>query len=141
MRTLGLVLFATLAYGAWDDVQRVAPDRRVEVSLQKETLRGAFVSANDAGLTLRLRSGEQTVARAAIRRVRVADSSRRARNALIGAAVGAGIGAGAGWAICIHCANEGVPAKYIAPLAGVLGGVGFVAGLLTPSYRTLYKDR
>ena len=138
-----LLLTVSVACSAgWEDVQRITPGHKIEVEANNSgRTRGSFVSANDSGLVLGSKSGEQSIARGDIRRVRIADSSRRIRNGLIGVGIGAGAGFGIGFAVCPHCANEGAAGKYTGPLTGLGAGVGALAGFLPAPYKTVYKAK
>lgn len=136
------LLTALSAFAGWDDVRRLPTERKIEISMRKgEPARGTFVAAGDAELVVRESAGERTIARGEIRRVRVLDSSRRTRNAAIGAAVGAGVGLAAGFLVCPHCANEGNGGKYVGPLGAAGAGAGAAVGLLASPYRTIYKAK
>ncbi len=125
----------------WESVQRVAPDHKVVVSLKGQTIRGTFVSASDTAVVVRTKSGEQSIARADIRRVEVADRSRRMREGLIGTAIGLGVGVGIGFAVCPQCPNEGSGGKYMGPAAAAGAGLGAAAGFLPMPYRTIYRSK
>ena len=100
MRLLLLLLTAAVAFAGWEDVQRVSPDRRIEVVMREgKRLRGTFVSASETVLVLRSKSGEHSISRGDIRRVRIADPLRRVRSVLIGAVIGAGAGLAIGAAV------------------------------------------
>ena len=136
------LLTAASVFAGWEDVQRLAADQKVEVyRRQAESVKGRFVSATETAVVVKTAAGEQTITRDAIRRLAVADSSRRARNAVIGAAVGAAAGFAIGWAVCPGCANEGAGGKYTGPAAAAGAGIGAAAGLLSPGYRTIYKSK
>lgn len=85
----------------WSNLSKLSPGRwlTIETDHSKSKVKGAFVSADDAGLTVQLGSGQsQTIARDTISRV---TASRKLRTAaLIGAAAGAatigGVGAAKG---------------------------------------------
>ena len=136
-----LVTFVAFAAG-WEDVQKITPGHKIEVDVSSsDNTRGLFVSATDSGLVMRSKSGERSIARADIRRVRIADSSRRLRNGLLGTAIGAGAGFGIGFAVCPHCANEGAGGKYAGPLTGIGAGAGALLGFLPSPYKTVYKEK
>jgi hypothetical protein len=143
MKLLLCFLAANAAFSAgWDAVQRIQPDTKIDVlSGEAKNLRGKFVSANDAVLVMRLKSGEMSIARGNVQRVRVADPSRRVRNGVLATSIGAGIGLAAGVAICPHCANEGAPWKFTGPLTAIGAGAGAAGGFLPPPYRTIYKSK
>ncbi len=137
------LMMTSVAFAAgWEAVQRVAPDHKVEVVMAKgETTRGTFVSANETAIVFRTKSGEQSIQRADVRKVRVADPSRRMRNGLLGTAIGLGAGIGLGFAVCPYCPNEGNGSKYIAPMSAAGAGAGAAAGFLPAPYSTIYRGK
>ena len=136
-----LFVMATVADAAgWDAVQRVAPGHRIEVTMKSASMKGAFVSASDAALVVRTKAGEQSIARAEVKRVEIADPGKRVRRGLLLTAIGAGVGAGLGFAVCPYCANEGNGSKYVAPMTAAGAGLGALTFLPTP-YSTIYKSR
>jgi hypothetical protein len=136
---LTFLVTASLAFSAgWEAVQKLAPASKIEVKTgTAPDLRGTFVSADEATLVLRSKSGEQSVARVDVRRVRVADPSLRLRNGVIATAIGAGAGFGIGYAVCPQCANEGAGGKFTGPLTAIGAGAGAI-GFLPSPYRTIY---
>ncbi len=85
----------------WSNLSKLSPGRwlTVETDHSKSKEKGEFVSADDAGITVQLGSGQsQTIARDTISRVTASRKLRKA--ALIGAAAGAatigGVGAAKG---------------------------------------------
>jgi hypothetical protein len=92
-----LFLAGSVAFAGWEAVQRVSSDHKIEVATQvgKRT-RWTFVSAPETALVVRSKSGEYSIARGDLHRVRIADPSRRERNGLIANSIGAGAGQGAG---------------------------------------------
>ncbi len=134
-------LAASVMWAAgWDAVQRIAPEQKVEVVTKTEHYKGTFVSATDQAVVVRTKAGEQSVAKADVKRVKVADPGKRMRNGLLGTAIGAGAGAGLGFAVCPGCANEGNGAKFVAPMTAAGAGVGALAFLPLP-YSTVYASR
>ncbi len=137
-----LVLLAAIPVfgGSWEDVQRIAPDQKIEVKTKDGAREKAtFVSASGETLVMREANGERSVAKAEIAEVRVHDAARKVRHGLIWTAVGAAAGAAIGFAVCPGCANEGHGYKYVGP--GIAAGAGVGAlGFLTASYRTVYKS-
>jgi hypothetical protein len=143
MRIACLLLAAASAlFGGWEELKSVPAAQRIEVSVRKgDAAKGTFVSASDTAIVVRDNTGERSIARDEIRKIRVADPSRRIRNGLIGTAVGAGVGLAAGWAVCPHCASEGAAGKYIGPGVGIGAGVGAAAGFLPAPWRTIYSSK
>lgn len=114
-----------------------------KVEVQERTgkaVRGSFVSIKPDAIVVRVKSGEQSIPRASVRRIAIHDPARRIRNGLLSTAIGLGAGIGVGLAICPQCANEGSPAKFIGPGAAIGGGLGALGFLPTP-YRTIYRSK
>ena len=142
---LALLLLLTIApaafAGDWESVGRIPTDRKIEVTTQDgKRARGAFVSANADAIVLRDGSGERSLLRTEVRRVRVHDPLRRLRQGLIWTGVGAAAGAGIGAAVCPSCANEGHGYKFVGPGIGVGAGIGAL-GFLSSPYRTIYQSK
>lgn len=100
-----------------------------------------FVSATAEALVVREKSGERSIARVEISRLRTLEPTRRMRNGLIGTGAGIGVGAAVGVAVCPHCPNEGHGYKYVGPGIAVGAGIGAALGFLPKPYRTVYKNR
>jgi hypothetical protein len=142
MRLLLLLLAASTALAAeWDAVQRIPTDRKIEVTTLKGVrISAEFVSAAGDILVLRGKSGERSLPRSEIRRLRVHDPGRRIRRGLLWMAVCAGAGAAVGAASCPSCPNEGHGYKFVGPGVAIGAGVGAV-GFLSSAYRTVYKGK
>jgi hypothetical protein len=136
------LLAANVAFGAgWDAIGRIPAGQRIEITARDGTSsRATFVSATGEALVLRESSGERSVKRAELRRVRVYDPGRRWRRGLMWIAIGAGAGAGIGEAACPGCPNEGHGYKYVGPGAAAGAGIGAL-GFLSSPYRTVYKNK
>ena len=142
MKALLFFLAANTAFSAgWEAVQRIPADTKIEVlTREPANVRGTFISASETVVLMRSKSGEQSIMRGDIRRVLVADPSRRVRNGVLATAIGAGIGLAIGVAVCPYCANEGSGWKFTGPLTAVGAGAG-AAGFLPLPYRTIYKSK
>lgn len=140
MKALLVVWASAVSYAAgWDEVERIADNHNVEVSTRaKSKVRGQFVSANAERVVVRSTTGEQSIAKSDVRKVRVADRSRRLRHVLIGSAIGAGVGFALGLSICQFCTDTGEAAG---PLAAMGLGAGALVGLLPAPYRTVYQSK
>lgn len=140
MKLLLLLAFASPALAAeWEAIQRIQSDHKIEITTRDGVRTHAtFVSATADSLTVREKSGERSLPRAQIKKVRVSDPARRLRNGLLWTAIGAGGGAGVGAAVCPSCPNEGHGYKYVGPGVAIGAGVGALAFLPAP-YRTVYK--
>ena len=143
MRLLfGLLIAIGLAFAAdWNTVQRLAADQKIEVVTRDGIeSRALFISASPDSLIVHDNSGERSIARTDIRRVRVYDAGRRVRKGLMWTLIGAGTGAGIGAAACPYCPNEGNTSPFIGPGAAAGAGLGAL-GFLSSPYRTIYKSK
>lgn len=139
-----LVVLCTLPAGlfaaSWQEVKAIGPGQRVEIQAQdRQWTKGRLVRSTDSAIVVRGKTGEVSLERASIRRVKVEAPARRIRNSVIGVAAGAAVGLALGFAVCPGCANEGHGEKYTAPLAAAGAGVGTLAFLPRP-YRTVFKN-
>lgn len=129
--------------GQWERVQSLAPGSRLQVRrIDQPLMEGGFVSADDATLVVRDKSGEVRIPRSAIRRIGVGRASAR----LKGAAIAGAIGAGAGVLIVVALRGaltdgDGVSEEAAAGLGAIGGAIGFGLGVLTPGYVTIYRVR
>ena len=140
MKILLLISLTVIAMGApWDSVRQIQANTKTSVTRKSGAVKGMFVSANEEAIVLRASSGEVSIPRSEVKRVKVADPSRRVRNGLIGVAIGAAAGIGIGFGVCPGCANEGHGGKYVGPGVAIGAGAGAVAGFLPTAYRTVYK--
>jgi hypothetical protein len=140
MKALMFLLTAdTLLSAGWEAVQKISANTKIlVVAGAPREVRGILVSADETTLVVRSTSGEQSIARGDIQRVRVADPSGRVKKGVLATAIGAGAGFAIGFAICPHCANEGAAGKFTAPLTAAGAGVGSL-GFLPLPYRTIYS--
>ena len=138
--TILLLLPAAEAFGAgWDAVRHISAGEKIEVTtLNGQRYRGGLVSSTTDSIVMSEKSGEQSIARGDVRRVRVYDSSRRIRKGVMWTLIGAGLGAGAGAAACPYCPNEGTTSPYIGPGAAAGAALGAL-GFLSDPYRTIYR--
>ena len=134
-----LLLTAVTAFGAgWDSVTRIREGQKIELRTRDGVeLKGTFISATAESIAIRYKSGEQSIERANMLRVRVYDAGSRTRSGLLLTALGAGAGAGIGFAVCPYCANEH-GRTYVG--AGAAIGAAFGAlGFLSSPYKTIYE--
>ncbi|HOQ48007.1 MAG: hypothetical protein ACM3S5_04445 [Rhodospirillales bacterium] len=101
IQVLALQALASQPQRDWNSISRLRPGRKVTVQLDrpKVTVKGAFVSADNATITvLQARGGTRLIARDTIRRVTASRGAAKSAP-LIGAAAGAGTFAaiGQGW--------------------------------------------
>ncbi len=144
LRTLAifLLLSAVEAFGAgWETVRHVSAGEKIEVTTSNgQRARGTVVSSTDESVVILDKSGERSIAKVDVRRVRVYDASRRIKRGVMWTLIGAGIGAGAGAAACPYCPNEGTTSPYIGPGAAAGAALGAL-GFFTDPYRTIYRNK
>lgn len=142
MKVLVFFLAACTTFAAdWEAIRRLPIDEKIEIITRDgASTRATFISATGEAIVVREKSGERSIARAEIRRLRVADPARRLQQGLLWTAVGAGSGAAIGAAICPYCPNEGHGYKFIAPGMGIGAAVGAL-GFLSSPYRTVFKSK
>lgn len=140
VKTIALLLLSTLTLlgASWDSIQKLAPGESIELTTRGQKPRKVTYRSQTAeALVVSDNSGEQSVPRADVERIRVEDPGRRVRRGALFTAIGAGAGAALGVAVCPGCFNEGAGAKYVGP--GIAAGAGLGAlGFLTSNYRTVY---
>jgi hypothetical protein len=133
-------LLAQTAQDSWDNLKRLRAGQKIEVvNTDMKSVKGSFVSYAEDGISLQTDKGPLTIERARVMRISLREHSKRARNALIGAAVGAGAGLALGAAgdRGIHETGEGNFAKAIFTPIGAGAGAGIGAAM--PSYETIYR--
>jgi hypothetical protein len=137
------VLSATAAFAGWGAVQRIRENRKIKVMTRAGVrVDGRFVSATDSTLVIRYNSGEESIGRAHIAAVRVADPARRGRWGAIGAAIGAGIGLGLSYPVCERFYNEGGDrSSCMASITLPAAGGGAALGFLPLRYRLVYEGK
>jgi hypothetical protein len=128
---------------AWENLSTLQAGHRIEVvEMNSKKVSGAFVSVTDAGISLQVEGGEQTIARQDVRSVKLMENKHRLRNTLIGAAIGAGVGAGVG-AEAGKGPSHGFGFDFAAQGAGIVaaagGVIGAIVGALWPSHQTIYR--
>jgi predicted membrane metal-binding protein len=128
---------------AWENLNTLQAGHKIEVvEMNSKKVSGAFVSVTDAGISLQVEGGEQTIARQDVRVVKLMENKHRLRNAAVGAAIGAGAGAGAGAAVGRGNGNSG-GFDFAAQGAGIGAGagavIGAIVGALLPCHDTVYR--
>jgi hypothetical protein len=127
----------------WQRVQSLLPGVQLQVRrLDKTTVKGSFVSADDSAITVKAEIGESRIARSDIRQVRAKRGSAR----LKGGAIGAAIGAAGGIAIAVALGGaltdgDGVSSEAAAALGALGGGIGLAVGLIPTGYTKIYDAR
>ena len=129
----------------WRAVQAIAPGTSIEVQLQGAKHRGALRAATDESLSLTTGTGELSLSRAEIRKVKVRRRNFR-RRILIAAAIGAAVGIAASAPFRAIAGNEGTGDKGAIVGAGAAAGAALGAGVgalfaLSPGYYTVYDSR
>jgi hypothetical protein len=128
---------------SWEKLSALGAGHKIEVvEMNSKKVSGAFVSVTDAGISLQVEGGEQTIARQDVRVVKLMENKHRLRNAAIGAAIGAGAGAGIG-AELGKGPSHGFGFDFAAQGAGIVAGagavIGAVVGALLPCHETVYR--
>jgi len=132
----------SVASAQWDNLNKLQAGQKiqvVEVNSKKDS--GTFLSVSDQTVSLRGKSGQQTIQRQDIARVTLMENKHRLRNALIGGAVGAGTGAGisaAAWEPRGFAGGRGTGAAFGAAV-GFVGGA--IVGVLWPSHELIYRTK
>ena len=147
--TLLLVLVTILVPAAWaregqeswDSLKQLRPGQKIEVNdMNLKLVKGTFVSVAENELSIQTNKGPLTIERANVMRVSLRENSKRARNALIGAAIGAGIGIGLGAAADARFGNETGEEHFAMAIFTPIGaGAGAGIGAAIPSYATIYR--
>ena len=139
MRTLSILVLAAASLLAqadnWDLLRGIYPGQTTHVhTLDGRLISGGFISTTDAKIVIRLRTGDQTITKDQIKKISVRKSSKRWRNAGIGAATGAA-------AIGVLFAANGVDGggSLVAGAVIAYGLMGAGIGALFPGYDTLYR--
>ncbi len=154
-RTRPLVFFVFLAFSApaifaqadgWTLLHEIKPGQRVHVHTRtRHAQSGGFISVSDAGIVVRQRTGDQNFSKDEIEKISVRKTSRRWRNAAIGAAAGAAIGIALGnpfahedgvGPLGIGCLCGPRAAAVFGGFLGILGGG---IGASFPGYKTVYR--
>ena len=132
---------------SWANLSTLYGGQKVQiVEMNSKKHSGTFVNFSETALSYQDATGEQTVPRQKVRRVKLMQNKHRLRNTLIGAGVGAGAGGVIGAAsfqpcspsqsLCIQPIGRGA----IAAIGAVVGAaVGAVVGALLPSHSTIYS--
>ena len=136
---------AQTARDSWDNLKQLQPGQRIEVvDMNLKSVVGALVNVSEEGISLRAQKAADlvTVERAKVYRVTSRESSKRLRNALIGAAIGGGLMAIPAGISAVICSNEGgICAGTIAGFIAVGAGAGAGLGAAVPGYQTIYRAK
>ena len=140
-KLLAMMLLTTMtAFGAgWDSVTQITEGEKIELKTRDGVkLKGTLIHATAESIAIRYKSGERSIDRTDVLRVRVYDAGRRTRQGIMWTAIGAGAGLGIGFAACPQCSNEGAGAKYVGAGVGIGAGLGAL-GFLSSPYKTVYE--
>jgi len=141
MLLVPLLVSAQEARESWDNLKRLQVGQKIEVvNMDLKSVKGTFVSYAEDGISLQTDKGPLTIERARVMRVSLREHSKRARNALIGAAIGAGIGVGLGLAAANTGVHETGEEYFVMGIFTPIGaGAGAGIGAAMPSYETIYR--
>jgi len=139
---LPLVLHAAGLEGDWNRVERLRAGQSIEVVDEKmRTHRGEFGTAGAEELSLQTANGPLILKRESVARVTVRENSKRARNALTGAAIGGAAGIALGAIVDKRFSNEGRSGVGYAICAPLGAGLGAGLGAAAPGFETVYRAR
>jgi|SRR5579859_4039118 len=128
---------------SWENLKQLKPGQNIQVvDMKLKSYNATFVSVTEEAISLRTNQGDLNIDRANVLRVSTRESSKRLRNALIGAAIGGGVMAIPAGLVGTICSNEG--GRCAGAITGAIGlgaGVGFGAGFAVPSYPTIYRAK
>ena len=126
---------------SWGNLSALGAGHQIQVvEMNSKKVSGAFVNVTDAGISLQGPSGEQTILRQDVRRVKLMENKHRLRNAAIGAVIGAAAGAGTlGGLVNSSEGGFNFTGQGAAIGAGAGAVIGAIVGALFPSHQTLYR--
>jgi len=131
----------------WGSLKQIAGGQTIKVTVKDgASSRGAFQSATEDALVLRVAGEDRSIRRDTVRRVSLKTNGHRGKHALIGAAIGAGGGLGAGIAIDNDCSATSIVCtgnKGKAILTPVFALIGAGVGALLPAgeWHEIYRAR
>ena len=139
MCVLGMpcVASAQASKAPWSNLNTLQAGQKIQVvhmDLRKES--GKFLNVSDSAISLREKSGEQTIQKQDVRSVKLMEHKHRLRNTLVGGALGAAAGAGSFGAAGGRGSLSGLVAAGGAAVGFVIGAV---VGALWPSHPTMYR--
>jgi hypothetical protein len=146
--------WAETSPSSWANLSDLQAGQNIQVvDMNSKKHSGTFVNVSSAAITYQETTGEQTIQKQNVQRVKLIENRHRLRNALIGGGLGGGVGAGVGAGIgaatfhscaaqqfCIQPVGKGAQTG-LAALLGLAGGavVGAVVGALWPSHTMVYR--
>jgi outer membrane lipoprotein SlyB len=129
-------------HGNWDKVKQLSVGREIlVVENDAKSFQGKLQSVSDESITIRLTTGEETLAKGNILRVSSRGVSHRWRNVGLGAGIGAGGGAGIG-AAAENATGFGWSRGLSAAVGAVIGlaaGAAVGAALPTGGWHEVYR--
>jgi hypothetical protein len=139
--TMPCAAFARTDQASWENLSAIGAGHKIQVlELNSKKVSGTFVDFSSTSISLRERSGAQTILRQDVRSVTLRENHHRLRNTLIGTGVGAGAGAGIAattWENHGFFGNKGTGAT-VGAVIGAIGGA--IVGALWPSHKTVYRS-
>lgn len=153
--TLSLLLLvpgfsaAQTSQNNWDNLRQLAPGQQIRIVLNDaKSYTGQFQSLADAGIVVRLATGDRDFERQNVLRVSTQGKSHRGRNALIGLAIGTGGGIIVGVASpelgqgkCAHGSCVNVESASMAGVVGAAVGAGAGAAIPARAWHDVYRAR
>jgi hypothetical protein len=146
MLGISCVSSAQVGKSSWTNLSALLSGQRIQVvEMNNKKNTGTFLSATDAAITMKEKSGEQTFQKQDVRLVWLMKNKHRLRNTFIGAGVGAGVGAGIGAATggpckvpssCFFYLTRGQQAAIFAAPGIVIGAA---VGALWPTHEIIYR--
>ena len=135
---------AQTARDSWDNLKQLQPGQRIEVvDMNLKSVVGALVNVSEEGISLRAQKAADlvTVERAKVYRVTSRESSKRLRNALIGAAIVGGLVAIPAGLKAGISSNEGNSCGACVAVIAAGAGAGAGLGAAVPGYPTIYRAK
>jgi hypothetical protein len=140
---------AESAQDRWHNLKQLAPGQHIRIVLNDaRSFTAQFQSVTDAGIVVRLATGDRTFERQIVLRVSIPGKSPRGRNALIGLAIGTGAGIIVGVASpelgqgkCAHGSCVNAESASVAGVVGAAVGGGLGAAIRTGGWHDVYRVR
>ncbi|MGA8270409.1 MAG: hypothetical protein WB919_02550 [Candidatus Sulfotelmatobacter sp.] len=127
---------------SWANISALRAGQKIQIiEINAAKHSGTFVKFSETSVSYRDASGEQTIQKPDVHKVRLLKNGHHLRNTLIGGAVGAGAGAAivaGAWENGGFVGGKGTGAAVGAGLGFV---VGAVVGVLVPSHSTIYDAK
>ena len=129
---------------SWDNLKQLRVGEKIEVvDMNLKSVVGALVNVSEEGISLRAQKAADlvTVERAKVYRVTSRESSKRLRNALIGAAIVGGLVAIPAGLKAGISSNEGNSCGACVAVIAAGAGAGAGLGAAVPGYPTIYRAK